>query len=73
MQKGTTSARLDNMKSLKGTVIDWITPQDQSLNPPLVWNIKSDREFHHERTRALLCPTGFDWSNTESVPFHLNW
>jgi hypothetical protein len=24
-----------------------------------------DRGFHHERTGALLCPAGLDWSNVE--------
>jgi hypothetical protein len=38
------------------------------LNPPLLRNVKADRGFHHERTGALLCPTGLDWSNPEYVP-----
>ena len=72
IQKGASSARSDDTKSLKGTVLDWITPRGQSLNPPLPRNVKSDRGYHHEHTGALLCPTGFDWSNAESVPFYLN-
>jgi hypothetical protein len=29
--------------------------------------VKIDRGFHHERTGALLCPTGLDWANAEYV------
>jgi hypothetical protein len=65
IQKGTSSARADNTKSLKGAVLDWITPKGQPLNPPLARNVKIDRGFHHERTGALLCPAGLNWSNSE--------
>ena len=65
IQKGASSARSDDTKSLKGAILDWITPRGQSLIPPLARNVKTDRGFHHERTGALLCPTGLDWSNTE--------
>jgi hypothetical protein len=65
MQKGASSARADDMKSLKGAVLDWITPRGQSLNPPLAHNVKTDRGFHHERTGALLCPAGLYWANPE--------
>ena len=53
------------MKSLKGPILNWIIPQGQSLNPPLARNVKMDRGFHHERTGALLCPAGMDWSDVE--------
>ncbi|KIM76841.1 hypothetical protein PILCRDRAFT_77388 [Piloderma croceum F 1598] len=66
LQKGTSSGRADDTKSLKGPILDWITPRGQPLNPPLARNIKTDRGFHHERTGALLCPAGMDWSNTET-------
>lgn len=65
IQKGASSARADDTKSLKGAILDWITPRGQSLIPPLARNVKTDRGFHHERTGALLCPAGLDWSNTE--------
>jgi hypothetical protein len=65
IQKGASGARSDDTKSLKGAVLDWITPRGQPLNPPLVRNAKADRGFHHERTGALLCPTGLDWANAE--------
>jgi hypothetical protein len=65
IQKGVSSARSDDTKSLKGPILDWITPRGQLLNPPLGRNIKMDRGFHHERTGALLCPAGLDWANTE--------
>ena len=65
IQKGASSARADDTKSLKGAILDWITPKGQPLNPPLSRNVKIDWGFHHERTGALLCPVGLDWSNIE--------
>ncbi|KIM86989.1 hypothetical protein PILCRDRAFT_4229 [Piloderma croceum F 1598] len=65
IQKGVSSARSDDTKSLKGSILDWIVPLGHSLNPPLARNIKTDRGFHHERTGALLCPAGLDWSDPE--------
>ena len=55
----------DNTKSLKGIVVDWITPRNAPLLPPLSWNIKTNRAFHHPVTGQLLCPTGLDWSDDE--------
>ncbi|OJA19938.1 hypothetical protein AZE42_08047 [Rhizopogon vesiculosus] len=66
LTKGTSGARGDDTKSLKGSVLDWITPKGQNLVPPLARNVKIDRGFHHERTGALLCPAGLDWSNPET-------
>ena len=63
IQKGVSSARSDDTKSLKGPILDWIVPAGQTLNPPLARNVKMDRGFHHERTGALLCPAGMDWSD----------
>jgi hypothetical protein len=65
IQKGASSARSDDTKTLKGAILEWITPRGQPLNPPLARNVKIDRGFHHERTGALLCPAGLDWSNAE--------
>jgi hypothetical protein len=65
IQKGASSARSDDTKSLKGAILDWITPRGQPLSPSLSRNVKSDRGFHHERTGALLCPGGMEWSNLE--------
>jgi hypothetical protein len=57
------------MKSLKGVVLDWITPRDTGhLNPPLSRNVKTNRGFHHPVTGRLLCPTGLDWNDSEHVP-----
>ena len=67
IKKGAASARSDDTKSLKGAILDWITPRGQPLNPPLSRNVKVDRGFHHERTGALLCPAGLDWANNECV------
>ena len=67
IQKGTNSARADDTKSLKSAVLDWITPRGQLLSPPLACNVKMDRGFYYERTGALLCPAGLNWSDSESV------
>ncbi|OBZ70229.1 hypothetical protein A0H81_10053 [Grifola frondosa] len=65
IQKGANGARSDDTKGIKGTVIDWITPKGQALSPPIARNSKTGRGFHHERTGALLCPAGLDWSNND--------
>ena len=64
LQKGSSSTRSDDTKSLKSAIIDWITPRDKLLALPLKHNIKVDRGFHHA-TGALLCPAGIDWSDAE--------
>jgi hypothetical protein len=69
IQKGSSNARSDNTKSLKGAILDWITLRGQPLNPPLARNIKTNRGFHHERTGALLCPAALNWSDTEYAHF----
>lgn len=58
---------MDNTKSLKGAVLDWITPRGGYLSPSLARNVKLDRGFHHERTGALLCPVELDWEDSECV------
>jgi hypothetical protein len=65
LQKGVSSARSDDTKSLKGIVVDWITPRDALLIPPLSRNVKTNRGFHHPVTGRLLCPAGLDWSDEE--------
>jgi hypothetical protein len=65
IQKGASGARSDDTKSLKSSVLDWIVPRGQSLQPPLSRNVKVDRGFHHERTGSLICPAGLDWSDIE--------
>ncbi|KAG6914296.1 hypothetical protein DXG01_001249 [Tephrocybe rancida] len=65
LQKGANGARSDDTKSLKGAVIEWITPKGQPLNPPLTRNVKIDRGYHHEHTGSLLCPTGLNWQDSE--------
>ncbi|KAG2062737.1 hypothetical protein BDR04DRAFT_1039847 [Suillus decipiens] len=66
LTKGTSRARGDDTKSLKGSVLDWITPKGQNLVPSLSHNVKIDRGFHHEQMGALLCPAGLDWSHSET-------
>lgn len=65
IQKGVSSARSDDTKSIKGAVLDWITPRDVALNPPLSRNVKTNRGYHHPTTGALLCPAGVDWQNPD--------
>ncbi|KIJ12184.1 hypothetical protein PAXINDRAFT_83251, partial [Paxillus involutus ATCC 200175] len=65
IQKGSNGARVDDTKGMKAAIIDWITPKGQSLNPHIPRNVKLGRGFNHERTGALLCPAGLDWSNSE--------
>ena len=60
IQKGINGAHADDTKGMKGATIDWITLKGQSLTPHILWNVKSGRGFNHERTGALLCPTGLD-------------
>ncbi|KAJ3510145.1 hypothetical protein NMY22_g16058 [Coprinellus aureogranulatus] len=66
LQKGAASARSDDTKSLKGSILDWITPPDgPPLSPPLSRSVKQNRGFHHSRTGFLLCPAELDWSQAE--------
>ncbi|KIK25264.1 hypothetical protein PISMIDRAFT_9647 [Pisolithus microcarpus 441] len=37
---GASGARADDMKSMKATVIDWITPKGQTLSPHIPRNVK---------------------------------
>ena len=70
IQKGISSARSDNTKSLKGIVLEWISPPGIPINPPLSENVKTNRGYRHPLTGTLLCPVGVDWNDAESV-FHL--
>ncbi|KJA14950.1 hypothetical protein HYPSUDRAFT_142490 [Hypholoma sublateritium FD-334 SS-4] len=65
LQKGASSARSDDTKSLKSAIIDWITPPGEPLIPPISRNAKSGRGFNHEVTGALLCPAGLNWNDVE--------
>ncbi|KAL4070618.1 hypothetical protein J3A83DRAFT_4358750 [Scleroderma citrinum] len=48
LSKGTSGARDDDTKSLKGAVLDWITPRGQSLVLPLAHNMKVNHSFNHK-------------------------
>ncbi|TEB11984.1 hypothetical protein FA13DRAFT_1590684, partial [Coprinellus micaceus] len=66
LQKGAASARADDTKSLKGTVLDWLVPANGApLNPPLSRNVKVNHGFNHERTGFLLCPAELDWNDEQ--------
>jgi hypothetical protein len=64
-----SGARGNDTKSLKGAVLEWITPKGQVLNLPIAQNVKSDCGFRHECTSALLCPVDLNWANQEYVTF----
>ncbi|KAF8221849.1 hypothetical protein L208DRAFT_1325779, partial [Tricholoma matsutake] len=65
IQKGISSARLDDTKSLKGVVLEWISPPSIPVHPPLCWNVKTNRGYHHPTTSTLLCPAGLDWNDAD--------
>jgi hypothetical protein len=67
--KGVSGARADDTKGMKSAIIDWITLPGPTLEPPLSRKIKTTRGFHHEKTGALLCPAGVDWSLPQYVMF----
>jgi len=69
IQKGVSSARSDDTKSLKGVVLDWITLRSMPLVPSLSQNVKTNRGFHYPVTGGLLCPAGLDWNDPEQVPY----
>lgn len=55
------------MKGVKGALVDWVTPPNGVLRPPLVRNTKNGRGFHHEETGKYLCPTDYDWTDVKYV------
>ncbi|KAF6751825.1 hypothetical protein DFP72DRAFT_815914, partial [Ephemerocybe angulata] len=63
ISKGSASSRSDDTKSLKSVIVDWITPINGVLVPPIQRNVKTDRGYHHPRTGELLCPVNLDWSD----------
>jgi len=74
IQKGVSSARSDDTKSLKGAVLDWIFPRDGDMRnvlpmdpppQPLSRNVKMNRGFHHPITGELLCPAGLDYKDAD--------
>lgn len=67
LQKGASSARSDDTKSLKSAIVDWLSPPNEPLIPPIARNVKIDRGFNHHATGALLCPAGVDWSDNVYV------
>ncbi|TFK17329.1 hypothetical protein FA15DRAFT_710921 [Coprinopsis marcescibilis] len=63
LSKGASTSCSDDTRTLKGAVIDWITPKNTLLTPPLSRNIKTDCGFYHNRTGELLCPAMMDWND----------
>ncbi|KJA19284.1 hypothetical protein HYPSUDRAFT_143937 [Hypholoma sublateritium FD-334 SS-4] len=65
LQRGASSARSDDTKSLKSAIVDWLLPAGEPLIPPIGRNSKIERGFNHEKTGSLLCPAGVDWNDQE--------
>ena len=65
LQKGVNSTQSNDTKSLKATIINWITPEGVPLIPPLHRNQKTDCGFNHDAMGALLCPAGLDWCDSK--------
>ena len=63
------SARSNDTKTLKGAVVEWITPFNEFLKPPLQRNVKSDHGYFHPRTGELLCPINLDWNDSKYASF----
>ncbi|KAF6765313.1 hypothetical protein DFP72DRAFT_798048, partial [Ephemerocybe angulata] len=63
ISKGAASSRSDDTKSLKSVIVDWITPPNGILIPPIQRNVKTDRGFFHPRTGELLCPVHLNWAD----------
>ncbi|KJA19648.1 hypothetical protein HYPSUDRAFT_143474 [Hypholoma sublateritium FD-334 SS-4] len=65
LQKGSSSARSDDIKTLKSAILDWLIAPGDTLYPSISANVKANCGFRHEATGALLCPVGIDWNNLE--------
>ncbi|KJA13154.1 hypothetical protein HYPSUDRAFT_151877, partial [Hypholoma sublateritium FD-334 SS-4] len=65
LQKGSSSARSEDIKILKSIILDWLVVPGDTLFPPMSANVKADCGFRHDATGALLCPVGIDWNNLE--------
>ncbi|KAH6896068.1 hypothetical protein BKA70DRAFT_1438761 [Coprinopsis sp. MPI-PUGE-AT-0042] len=67
VQKGSAGARADDTKGLKGVILDWITPRGQSLQPPLMRNVKTDRGFLSSSDRGTALSHSGSNGQTTSV------
>lgn len=65
IQNGINGAQSDDLKGLKGAVVDWLAPPDQYLNPMIMCNDKRARGFNHEATGRLLCPVDLNWDDPQ--------
>ncbi|KAH6905952.1 hypothetical protein BKA70DRAFT_1107191 [Coprinopsis sp. MPI-PUGE-AT-0042] len=63
LMKGTACARADDTKSMKGPILEWITPKGETLVPSIHRNQKAGRGFNHNKMGELLCPVTLDWSD----------
>nr|VWO99861.1 Type III effector HopI1 [Ganoderma boninense] len=63
LQAGANASRADDVKSLKGAVIDWLTLMYGGLSPAVARNQMSGRGFAHDTIGKELCPAGLDWND----------
>ncbi|PIL33183.1 hypothetical protein GSI_04633 [Ganoderma sinense ZZ0214-1] len=63
---GVNAARADDVKGLKGVVVDWLVKGLPTVSPPLDRDEMSDRGFAHELTGRELCPAGHDWNDPQT-------
>jgi hypothetical protein len=45
IQKGASGSHAADTKGMKGAIIEWITPEGQTLDPPLSRRYKNERGF----------------------------
>lgn len=62
LDKGGSSARSDDVSSLKKAIVDFLPPCD----PPIQRTSKTRRGFNHPYLGSLLCPSTLDW-NDEAI------
>ncbi|KAG8989785.1 hypothetical protein FRB90_002070 [Tulasnella sp. 427] len=61
LDKGASTARSDDVSSLKKAIVDFLPACD----PPISRNSKTRRGFNHPYIGSLLCPTSLDWNDDE--------
>ncbi|TDL19420.1 hypothetical protein BD410DRAFT_441511 [Rickenella mellea] len=64
LQKGESTARSQDTRSIKVSIIEWIFGRGEVIYPALSRTAdKCQRGFNHPRTGFLLCPADLDWDN----------
>nr|VWO98455.1 Cation transport ATPase [Ganoderma boninense] len=63
LQAGVNASRSDDVKGLKGVVVDWLIKSPSGNTPPLDRDEMSGRGFGHPVSGRELCPAGLDWTD----------